>query len=251
MTTNNMYLWDQVKDPDTTLSDKATKEFSGKGGFKGTATDPMTLYAMATKLWGPIGLAYADANPEVYISGTSTKPRYPCWGFEEVSSEVVAHEHVCKVRFWYPDTQAGVMKYAYGVGCTPVEERIRGELSPTNDFAKKSLTDAQTNAMSRVGFAANVYLGKYNDSKYAEEVKQRQRAAVVGNEPAVQEVRDALASIHADVDCGAVTTEQAIDRMKAVYAGPYKALPQAGRDHLAGGLNALKAKLQERKTEGK
>lgn len=244
MTTNNMYLWDQVKDPDTTLSDKATKEFSGKGGFKGTATDPMTLYAMATKLWGPMGLVFMDG----YTGGA---PVYPCWGFEEVSSEVVAHEHVCRVRFWYPDTQAGVMKCAYGVGCTPVEERIRGELSPTNDFAKKSLTDAQTNAMSRVGFAANVYLGKYNDSKYAEEVKQRQRAAVVGNDPLVQEVRDMLTSINYDVDSGATTTEQAIDRMKAVYAGPYKALPQAGKDHLVGGLNALKAKLQERKAEGK
>ena len=236
MTTNNMYLWDQVKDPDTTLSDKAVKSVPGGAGL--TAIDPFTLYLMATRLWGSEGLAYDGCMGSV--------PVYPCWGFEELSSEVINNEHVCTVRFWYPDTERKLMKAIIGKGCTQLEGKRN-----TTDVAKQSHTDARTNAMSKAGFGGNVYLGKYNDSKYAEEVKQRQRAAVVGNEPAVQEVRDALANIHADVDCGALTTDQAIDRMKAVYAGPYKALPQAGKGHLVGGLNALKAKLQERKAEGK
>lgn len=241
MSNENMRLWDLVKDPDTTLSDKATKEFSGKGGFKGTAIDPMTLYAMATRLWGSEGL----------VRNKDGQIEYGCWGFEVVSAGIVAHEYVTRVRFYYPCDALEATKCIEGVGCTPVDEGRNGEPRPVNDVAKKTETDARTNAMSKAGFGANVYLGKYNDSKYVEEVKQRQRAAVVGNEPAVQEVRDMLTSINFDVDSGAATTEQAIDRMKAVYAGPYKALPQAGRDHLAGGLNALKAKLQERKTEGK
>lgn len=246
MSNENMRLWDLVKDPDTTLSDKATKEFSGKGGFKGTAIDPMTLYAMATRLWGSEGLIHKEDVPQGY-----SVPQYPCWGFERISSEIIAHEFVTRVRFWYPDTDHKVMKCIEGVGCTPIDEGRNGEPRPVNDVAKKTETDARTNAMSKAGFGANVYLGKYNDSRYVEEVKQRQRAAVTANDPDVVKLRQDFANISGDLATGAVTTEQAIDRFKALYSDPFKALPQAGKDALAGGVNALQAELRERKAEGK
>jgi hypothetical protein len=244
---NNLRLWDLVKDPDTTFSDKATKEFSGKGGFKGTATDPMTLYGMATKLWGPIGLVYGKDSAEFNSStGCGHVPIYPCWGFETVSDEVIAHEHVMTVRFWYPDTDMGVMKCAEGTGCTPVQESIKGTMCNTNDFAKKSRTDAQTNAMSRVGFAASVYLGKYNDSKYAEEVRMRQATEAESSAPDIVAVQQAFAQVAADLAAGG-DPDECMAAFVAVGSGPFKALSKAKQGHVSGAAKALKQAIAEAK----
>lgn len=235
----NLDLWTSVADPDTTLSDKATKPVPGGAGL--TAVDPFTLYAMATRLWGPIGLAYsefAEYSPR-HADGV---PTHPCWGFEEVSNTELAGEHVTTVRFWYP--YDGKMRYVLGKGCTQITGG-KGD----KDIAKKTLTDACTNAMAKVGFGANVYLGKYNDSQYAEGVKQRQHAALEADSPPVQAVRDSLADTRHDLQVGGITPDEALDRLKAIKGGPYAALGKAGKDSLVGGMKALHEYINERKKE--
>ena len=191
---SNMELWEAVKEPDHTLSDKATKVVPGGAGL--TSIDPFTLYAMATRLWGPMGLAYGHADdqvPGLINSGYSVShiPAYPCWGFEEVETKVEAGEHTTTVKLWYPHP-TGKMAYVLGKGCTELPPA--GKRAQT-DVAKKSYTDACTNAMSKVGFGASVYLGKYNDSKYAVEVKERQQRARMEEDEDVVRVRDKLTTL--------------------------------------------------------
>lgn len=240
----NLDLWTSVADPDTTLSDKATKPVPGGAGL--TAVDPFTLYAMATRLWGPIGLAYEPEStnypPGLTNGYQGSTPSYPCWGFEEVSNTELAGEHVTTIRFWYP--YEGKMRYVLGKGCTQITGG-KGD----KDLAKKTLTDACTNAMAKVGFGANVYLGKYNDSQYAEGVKQRQHAALEADSPPVQAVRDSLADLRANLELKQLTPDEALDRLKALKGGPYAALGKAGKDSLVGGMKALHEHITERKKE--
>ena len=51
MSNANMRIWDQV---DTT-DPSATKNFTGMGGFKGTAIKPTYLMRKATEVFGPCG----------------------------------------------------------------------------------------------------------------------------------------------------------------------------------------------------
>ncbi len=51
MSNSNMRIWDQV---DTT-DPSATKNFTGMGGFKGTAIKPTYLMRKATEVFGPCG----------------------------------------------------------------------------------------------------------------------------------------------------------------------------------------------------
>lgn len=239
---SNLDLWTSVADPDHNLSHKATKAVPGGAGL--TAVDPFVVYMMATRLWGPIGLAYVpfESGNMLYSGGVGTVPAYPCWGFEEVSSVVENGEHTTTVRFWYP--LDGKMRYVLGKGCTPVTGG-KGD----KDTAKKSLTDASTNAMAKVGFGANVYLGHYNDVDYIEGVKHRQKAALEADSPPVQAVRDSLADLRATLEGNGLTPDEAMDRLKAIKGGPYAALGKAGKDSLVGGMKALHEYITERKKE--
>lgn len=183
-----LYLLNAVRTPDRHWGgDKATKAFKGKGGFTGTATAPATLIAMATELWGPMGLV---RNTEAYdrqvVGG---------WGFEELPTEQsVPHEHTCRVLLWYPRKMADgttAMASVPGFGCTPIKEGAERE---TNDVYKKSFTDACGNALMRVGFAIDVYMGRFDDLHYVElRNREVEAARVERTQPRVAELRKMLA----------------------------------------------------------
>jgi hypothetical protein len=239
----NLALWDKFKDPDHTLSDKATKPVPGGAGL--TAIDPFTLYAMATAEWGPIGLVYNgyDGDSMSYFAYMPVIPTYPCWGFEEVSTTATETEHTTTVRFWYPHP-SGKMAYVLGKGCTELGGRKK-------DIAKQSLTDACTNAMAKVGFGANVYLGKYNDSKYSDEVRARQTAAKAAtDDPAYLAVKSQFAEVAQGLADGK-TSGELIDAFKAIHGGPYKALAKGLRTAMAGEVKALSDALAEAQKEGR
>lgn len=160
--TQNLALWDSVKDPDlvNSGSTKATKKFTGKGGFKGTAVDPMVRLWMLTQLWGPEGLEYENGLGGAYPDAIPTGG----WGFVVVEDKVIADkEHVIRVRLWYP--HEGKMRFVEGYGCTDIEQL---------DCAKKSYTDAQSNAAKQLGVFASIYMGKFDDDKYVSDVTRKQ-----------------------------------------------------------------------------
>ena len=64
----NLYVWEQTRKTDP----KFCKEFQGKGGFKGTAIDPMWNYYRATALFGPCGVGWGHIVHE-------TRVEYDVW----------------------------------------------------------------------------------------------------------------------------------------------------------------------------
>jgi len=65
-------------------------------------------------------------------------------------------------------------KATYGVGCTKLFKESDGGWYIDDDYNKKTLTDAITNALSRLGFGADVRMGEFDGSKYNDGVTDEQ-----------------------------------------------------------------------------
>jgi hypothetical protein len=130
MSNDNLELWSQYFNPPK----DALKDFTRKGGFRGTAIDPMWLIRSATETWGPMG---------------------DTWGMEVIDEGVIEVSgnsyHWLLGRFYHP---GGSFQAAGGT-------EIRND-----EFFKMSLTDALAKALSWLGFGAAVHMGAFDGNKY-------------------------------------------------------------------------------------
>jgi hypothetical protein len=149
--TNNLALWDSVFKTDPAY----TKPFSRSGGFKGTAISPIYLMKRATEKFGPLGIG---------------------WGFRELENKIADGVWFSKVELWYKfDGDQGTVEQ-WGA-TTMVNQRKDGGTFIDEEAAKKSVTDAVTKCLSYLGFAADVHMGLYDDSKYVNDLKAEKREA--------------------------------------------------------------------------
>ena len=151
---DNMKLWNAVHE----VPDKYRKPFK-IGSRQLTSIDPMYLISLATAQWGPIGTG---------------------WGFEIVDERIMNANHrerpedqlhVMRIKLWYrvlPQDEEPA--FTFGVGCTKLYMGKGDKAWIDDDYNKKTLTDAITNALSRLGFGADVRMGEFDGSKYNENV---------------------------------------------------------------------------------
>jgi hypothetical protein len=90
------------------------------------------------------------------------------WGFKNIEfdfSLVAAHKLIVfKGTFFCPDGECQIVNSA----------KIfmdRAETMVDADFAKKMETDALTKVLSKMGFNADVFMGRYDDHKYVAEME--------------------------------------------------------------------------------
>jgi hypothetical protein len=134
----NMRLWNAVCRTDP----KHTKpvEF----GRKFTAIDAHYQIQEATRLFGPVGEGWGyDTGEIVFADGLVIVP----------------------VTLWHGDRGK---TFGPIYGSTTLRDR-KGNID--KDAPKKATTDALTKALSQLGFNADVFLGKFDDNKYVEEVR--------------------------------------------------------------------------------
>ena len=155
MSENNLALWQRVEKTDP----QYTKPFSRGGGFRGTAVNGTYLARKATEVFGPIGIG---------------------WGLEILDEELMqgaplgdgAFElvHKVRVKLWYVlDGQRGeVVQF----GQTTFVGRNKNGLYTDEEAPKKSLTDAMSKCLSLLGFSADVHLGRFDDNKYVNDLRQ-------------------------------------------------------------------------------
>jgi len=138
---DNMKIWDQLQHTDP----NATKTAPSKWGKKITTIDPMSQIQSMTSMFGPVGKGWKYEVEYKYIDGL-------------VFAEV-------KIK-WF-DKQWN----EYGPVCSVQNlTNTRGGLD--DEAPKKAMTDAMTKAFSHLGMSADVFLGKFDDSKYVEQMKQ-------------------------------------------------------------------------------
>lgn len=136
--TSGLEFWRKVERTDP----RHTRRVEQRGGF--TAIDAYYQIQNATEQWGPAGGAWRWEVDLKLISESN-----PVW-LARVDLFTPLGEH--------PVTQFGCKSYF-------VKDR------PDEDAPKKAVTDGLTKCLSYLGFNADVFLGRFDDSKYVEGVR--------------------------------------------------------------------------------
>jgi hypothetical protein len=143
---DNLRIWNALCD----VPKEFTRPFKTDGDDSQTLTaiSPWYLIKRATELWGPIG----DG-----------------WNFDVIHDEIIRDGkdepilHIMRVslHFHHDSLITG------GVGCTPMKYRgADGKDHWDDDFNKKTLTDAITNALARLGAGGDIRMSQFEDNKY-------------------------------------------------------------------------------------
>lgn len=152
----NTTIWDQVCKTDP----RHTKKVNQRGGF--TAIDAHYQVQRATEVFGPVGIGWG------YING------------EPIFKDSLVF---VPVTLWHGD-RSNSFGPIYG-GAEVVSDKGRTD----NDALKKASTDGLTKALSHLGFNADVFLGKFDDNKYVQDMA-REFAAAAPPPPAVAKMRE-------------------------------------------------------------
>ena len=132
----NMKLWKSVETTDPAFTTRVNQ----RGGF--TAIGAQYQLRTATEKFGPMGAG---------------------WGVEDETIEKWEDVGlaVYQAKLWYkPDSGS--------MGSIPIHSSIKYQSNGRvdDDFMKKVATDALTKGLSKLGFNADVFMGRFDDNKY-------------------------------------------------------------------------------------
>ena len=140
-TLDPLRLWSQVE----TTDPAHTRHVNQRGGF--TAIDAQWQVLQATTAFGgPMGVG---------------------WGFDWTREEGPADLFIIRGRLWFTDPATGVEGAVEQYGAASFGQRVDA------DAPKKAVTDAFTKCLSLLGFSADVFLGRFDDSKYVAEQNEK------------------------------------------------------------------------------
>jgi hypothetical protein len=150
----NLALWQAVEK--TPL--EHTKPITGKS-YSGNSPKPHYLIHRATETFGPCGIGWGFTVEERIEDGA-----WLADGFYEKL-------HIAKVRVWFKwNGELGEVEHIGGTVFSG--RRKNGQAFSDEDAPKKSVTDALVKALSMIGFAGDIFMGRYDDSKYVAELRQ-------------------------------------------------------------------------------
>ena len=177
MADENMKLWRSVERTDPAQ----TKKITGKS-YKGDSPKPHWIIMRATETFGPCGIGWGFSIDERVENGAMIEPGH----FERM--------HIAKVKVWYEwDGKRGEVEH---IGGTPFcGKRSDGRTFTDEDSAKKSVTDALVKALSMIGFAGDIFLGRFDDSKYVQDTREEFREADTAASSDALYMKQALANI--------------------------------------------------------
>ena len=140
-TNSNMELWQSVETTDPNY----TKKVNQRGGF--TAIGAQYQLMRATETFGPMGKGWGVKGEHIQK-------------WEDVGLAVY------QATLWYV-----VKDKEYYI---PIHSSIKYHTSGRvdDDFYKKVATDALTKGLSKLGFNADVFMGKFDDNKYVSQLKK-------------------------------------------------------------------------------
>lgn len=151
---DNLTLWRSVEK----TPHEHTKPITGKS-YSGNSPKPHYLIHRATETFGPCGIGWGFMVEERIEDGA-----WLADGFYEKL-------HIAKVRVWFKwNGERGEVEHIGGTVFSG--RRKNGQAFSDEDAPKKSVTDALVKALSMIGFAGDIFMGRYDDSKYIAELRQ-------------------------------------------------------------------------------
>ena len=157
----NLGLWNRVCKTDPKHTKKAKI-----GAMSITAICPQAQRMNATEVFGPFGRGWGvneDANSYSFLdfSDGSKLCTYRAQLWYRIGNEVNE----------FPIT--GNIKAAF------VTQGGKGYLKVDDEYSKKVSTDALTKGLSMLGFNADIFLGKFDDNKYGNQMKAEFKEEIV------------------------------------------------------------------------
>lgn len=143
------YIWDQVKKTDPRFTKKINKGFG-----EITTIDPMSQIMKMTEVFGPVGIGWTYRVNYTYHGMDNTQTAVV---FAEVSVAVHKVEDVF---------------IHYGPVCS-VQKLYRKTGALDDEAPKKAMTDALTKAFSHLGLCSDVFMGKFDNSKYVSDLEEK------------------------------------------------------------------------------
>ena len=193
MQVNNLKLWNSVEKTNPKYTKKAKI-----GGMSITAIAPQYQIMMVTEQFGVYGQTWGFKNIEqLWNSVEKTNPKYTkkakiggmsitaiapqyqimmvteqfgvygqTWGFKniELDYSLVKYDMVVfKGTFFFPEGEFEIIN-----SCKLYINNAKTMLD--DNFAKKIETDTLTKAISKLGFNADIFMGKFDDVRYLAEI---------------------------------------------------------------------------------
>lgn len=125
-----------------------TKHVAQRGGF--TSIDAHSQILAATEQWGPVGGKWHWDVDLKLVSPEKCEP---------------ASVWLARVSLYHACGERPVVQF----GCKAYFARDK----PDEDAPKKAVTDGLTKCLSYLGFNADVFLGKFDDNKYVQEMRAK------------------------------------------------------------------------------
>ena len=158
----NLAIWRQVESTDPS----ATKQYKGVGGFSGTAVNATYLNRRATEIFGPMGIGWGAEIVSEYITEGA-----PMSHTVDGNPPILCNEkiHTLRLKLWYMlDGKRGEVEQ---FGHTDLVFKNKWGFQTEHEPSKKSYTDALKKCLSMLGFAADIFLGEFDDAEYREQLQ--------------------------------------------------------------------------------
>jgi hypothetical protein len=163
MSKDNLELWNKVEKTNPKYTNKAKV-----GGNSITSIAPQYQILNATEQFGNYGKTWGFKNIQLDYSITNTPVNLNVVDWDTKKSEKINSILGLvgfKATFFYPDGEFEITN--------SIKIFTDNKHSKIDDnFAKKLETDALTKALSKLGFNADIFLGKFDDVRYVEEMKK-------------------------------------------------------------------------------
>lgn len=169
---DNLALWKSVFKTD----ERFTKAFTQNGG--GTSINGTYMTMLATREFGPKGIGWGveileerfDTGGPITRTvkgqdGNNTWELIP----DGIGGYLSEKHHVIKILLWY--MRDGKRGEEISFGCTPYLYGSKFGPICDGEATKKSLTDATKKALSSLGFAADIFMGLYDNPEYRQQNK--------------------------------------------------------------------------------
>jgi hypothetical protein len=160
---NNLELWNKVEKTNPKYTKKAKV-----GGNEITSISPQYQIMNATEQFGPYGETWGFRHIEFDYSITNTPITLHIVDWNtKVEQEIKSILGLVgfKAIFFFPNGEFEITN--------SIKIFTDNKHSKIDDnFAKKLETDALTKALSKLGFNADIFLGKFDDVRYVEEMKK-------------------------------------------------------------------------------
>lgn len=147
----NLKFWNKVEKTDPAYTSEATIT-----GRKVTSIDAYFQIKNATAEWGMFGQT---------------------WGLKDVKLSLEKMDEdttIClySAIFYYPNGEFPIHNSIVVKYKTKGSEKYAGYVKVDDEFAKKIETNTITKALTRLGFNTDIFMGKFEDSRYVEEIAQ-------------------------------------------------------------------------------